>query len=87
MIKGYRASTLVELLIVMILIGIVTASVYRSLDVVYSITQEVTKAEMSVMRITDSLQYRYIYIQDSIYYATVESLRISDKINEMKYDE
>lgn len=83
----YKAFTLVELLIVMILMGIVTASVYRSLDMAYSITRKIVDAEMSASRITDSLQYRYKYIQDSIYYAGIESSRIIDEMNEMKYDE
>lgn len=82
--NGYKASTLVELLIVMILMGIVMASVYRSLDMVPLLMREMSEAEMSVSRITDSLQYRYKYIQDSIYFAGVESLKTTDIINEIQ---
>lgn len=82
--NGYKASTLVELLIVMILMGIVMASVYRSLDMVPLLMREMSEAEMSVSRITDSLQYSYKYIQDSIYFAGVESLKTTDIINEIQ---
>lgn len=83
----YKGTTLVELLIVMILTGIVTIAIYSSLDIVSHISSRLAEADASIEHISDSLSGNYIYIQDLLYYAEQDSLRIIDKINEMNYDE
>ena len=76
-----------ELLIVMILTGIVTIAIYSSLDIVSRISLRLTEADASIEHLSDSLSGKNIHIQDSLYYAEQDSLRIIDKINEMNYDE
>ena len=83
----YKGTTLLELLIVMILTGIVTIAIYSSLDIVSHISSRLSEADASIEHLSDSLSGNYIYIQDSLYYAEQDSLRIIDKINEMNYDE
>lgn len=83
----YKGTTLVELLIVMILTGIVTIAIYSSLDIVSHISLRLAEADASIEHLSDSLSGNYIYIQDSLYYAEQDSLRIIDKINEMNYYE
>ncbi len=83
----YKGTTLVELLIVMILTGIVTIAIYSSLDIVSHISSRLTEADASIEHLSDSLSGKDIYIQDSLYYAEQDSLRIIDKTNEMNYDE
>lgn len=83
----YKGTTLLELLIVMILTGIVTIAIYSSLDIVSHISSRLAEADASIEHLSDSLSGNYIYIQDSLYYAEQDSLRIIDKINEMNYDE
>lgn len=83
----YKGTTLVELLIVMILTGTVTIAIYSSLDIVSHISLRLKEADASIEHLSDSLSGKYIYIQDSLYYAEQDSLRIIDKINEMNYYE
>ena len=83
----YKGTTLLELLIVMILTGIVTIAIYSSIDIVSHISSRLAEADASIEHLSDSLSGNYIYIQDSLYYAEQDSLRIIDKINEMNYDE
>lgn len=83
----YKATTLVELLIVMILTGVVMMAVYRSLDVVSVLSRNIIESDAAVQSVVDSLRSSDYYVQDSIYYAEQESLRIQDKINEIRYDE
>ena len=83
----YKATTLVELLIVMILTGVVMMAVYRSLDVVSVLSRNIIESDAAVQSVVDSLRSSDCYVQDSIYYAEQESLRIHDKINEIRYDE
>ena len=83
----YKATTLVELLIVMILTGVVMMAVYRSLDVVSVLSRNIIESDAAVQSVVDSLRSSDCYVQDSIYYAEQESLRIQDKINEIRYDE
>ena len=83
----YKGTTLVELLIVMILTGTVTIAIYSSLDIVSHISLRLKEADASIEHLSDSLSGKYIYIQDSPYYAEQDSLRIIDKINEMNYYE
>ena len=83
----YKGTTLVELLIVMILTGTVTIAIYSSLDIVSRISLRLTEADTSIEHLSDSLSGKDIYIQDSLYYAEQDSLRIIDKIIEMNYDE
>ena len=83
----YKATTLVELLIVMILTGVVMMAVYRSLDVVSVLSRNIIESDAAVQSVVDSLRSSACYVQDSIYYAEQESLRIQDKINEIRDDE
>ncbi len=83
----YKATTLVELLIVMILTGVVMMAVYRSLDVVSVLSRNIIESDAAVQSVVDSLRSSDCYVQDSIYYAEQESLRIQDKINEIRDDE
>ncbi len=83
----YKATTLVELLIVMILTGVVMMAVYRSLDVVSVLSRRMIESDTAVQSVVDSLRSSDCYVQDSIYYAEQESLRIQDKINEIRDDE
>ena len=83
----YKATTLVELLIVMILTGVVMMAVYRSLDVVSVLSRRMIESDPAVQSVVDSLRSSDCYVQDSIYYAEQESLRIQDKINEIRDDE
>ena len=83
----YKATTLVELLIVMILTGVVMMAVYRSLDVVSVLNRNIIESDAAVQSVVDSLRSSDCYVQDSIYYAEQESLRIQDKINEIRDDE
>lgn len=83
----YKATTLVELLIVMILTGVVMMAVYRSLDVVSVLSRRMIESDAAVQSVVDSLRSSDCYVQDSIYYAEQESLRIQDKINEIRDDE
>lgn len=83
----YKATTLVELLIVMVLTGLVMMAVYRSLDVVSVLNRNIIESDAAVQSVVDSLKSSDCYVQDSIYYAEQESLRIQDKINEIRDDE
>lgn len=83
----YKATTLVELLIVMVLTGVVMMAVYRSLDVVSVLSRRIIESDAAVQSVVDSLRSSDCYVQDSIYYAEQESLRILDKINEIRDDE
>ena len=83
----YKATTLVELLIVMILTGVAMMAVYRSLDVVSVLSRRMIESDTAVQSVADSLRSSDCYVQDSIYYAEQESLRIQDKINEIRDDE
>ena len=83
----YKATTLVELLIVMILTGVVMMAVYRSLDVVSVLSRNIIESDAAVQSVVDSLRSSDCYVQDSIYYAEQESLRIQDKINEIRDDD
>lgn len=83
----YKATTLVELLIVMVLTGMVMMAVYRSLDVVSVLSRSIIESDAALQSVVDSLRRSDYYVQDSIYYAEQESLRIQDKINEIRYDE
>lgn len=83
----YKATTLVELLIVMVLTGVVMMAVYRSLDVVSVLNRNIIESDAAVQSVVDSLRSSDCYVQDSIYYAEQESLRIQDKINEIRDDE
>ena len=83
----YKATTLVELLIVMILTGVVMMAVYRSLDVVSVLSRNIIESDAAVQYVVDSLRSSDCYVQDSIYYAEQESLRIQDKINEIRDDD
>lgn len=83
----YKATTLVELLIVMVLTGVVMMAVYRSLDVVSVLSRNIIESDAAVQSVVDSLRSSDCYVQDSIYYAEQESLRIQDKINEIRDDE
>ena len=83
----YKATTLVELLIVMVLTGVVMMAVYRSLDVVSVLNRNIIESDAAVQSVVDSLRSCDCYVQDSIYYAEQESLRIQDKINEIRDDE
>lgn len=83
----YKATTLVELLIVMILTGVAMMAVYRSLDVVSVLSRRMIESDTAVQSVVDSLRSSDCYVQDSIYYAEQESLRIQDKINEIRDDE
>lgn len=83
----YKATTLVELLIVMILTGVAMMAVYRSLDVVSVLSRRMIESDTAVQSVVDSLRSSNCYVQDSIYYAEQESLRIQDKINEIRDDE
>ena len=83
----YKATTLVELLIVMVLTGVVMMAVYRSLDVVSVLSRRIIESDAAVQSVVDSLRSSDCYVQDSIYYAEQESLRIQDKINEIRDDE
>ena len=83
----YKGTTLIELLIVMILTGIITIAIYNSLDIVYHISSRLAKINASITHLTDSLSEKYVYVQDSLYYTEQDSLRIIDKINEIKYGE
>ncbi len=83
----YKATTLVELLIVMILTGVVMIAVYRSFDVVSVLSRRMIESDTAVQSVVDSLRSSDCYVQDSIYYAEQESLRIQDKINEIRDDE
>lgn len=83
----YKATTLVELLIVMILTGVAMMAVYRSLDVVSVLSRRIIESDAAVQSVVDSLRSSDCYVQDSIYYAEQESLRIQDKINEIRDDE
>lgn len=83
----YKATTLVELLIVMILTGVAMMAVYRSLDVVSVLSRRMIESDTAVQSVVDSLRSSDCYVQDSIYYAEQESLRIQDKINEVRDDE
>lgn len=84
--RDYKATTMVELLIVMILTGIVTMVIYRSYDIMSLLAERIAAADAAVESVTDSLQLNYNYVQDSIYYAELDSLKMNDKINEMQYD-
>ena len=83
----YKATTLVERLIVMVLTGLVMMAVYRSLDVVSVLNRNIIESDAAVQSVVDSLKSSDCYVQDSIYYAEQESLRIQDKINEIRDDE
>lgn len=87
MCTEYKATTLLELLIIMILLGIVMLSIYRSLDIVRRVTEGLTKSCVYMGTITDSICCNYDFVQDSIYFAGREKLRLRDKENEILYDE
>lgn len=87
MADKYKAHTLVELIVVMILVAIVMISTYDSIDWLSTCARKISASHSEAETLTDSLMRSLIHIQDSIYFAEQEWLRIQDKINEMKYDE
>ena len=87
MCTEYKATTLLELLVVMILLGIVMLSIYRSLDIGRRVTEGLTKSCVYMETITDSICCNCDFFQDSIYFAGREKLRLRDKENEILYDE
>ncbi len=56
-------------------------------DVVSVLSRRMIESDTAVQSVVDSLRSSDCYVQDSIYYAEQESLRIQDKINEIRDDE
>ena len=71
----YKATTLVELLIVMILTGVVMMAVYRSLDVVSVLSRNIIESDAAVQSVVDSLRSSDCYDRICLY---SPALRITD---------